>query len=117
MRPFLSFLPLTALLLGSLSLSSCGGGENGTSTPTSTLGTESNASKVGGIADSTGVGSTMGAPANGTGNTSPNGADTGNSMNGGGTGSTGTSNTGATMGSSPAGSAGTGAGGTTNGPN
>jgi hypothetical protein len=117
MRPSLSFLPLAALLLGSLSLSSCGGRENGTSTstPTSTLGTESNASKVGG------TDAPMGAPADGTGSASTNGMDTGNSMNGGGSGSSGTSNTGATMGNSPAASAGTptsggpGASGTTNG--
>ncbi|WP_140465988.1 hypothetical protein [Hymenobacter nivis] len=107
MRPSHFFLPLAALLLGGLSLSSCGGSENSTSTPTSTLGVESNAGKVGGLADST-AGGAMGVPTGGTGNASMDGTDTGNSMNGGGTGSSGTSNTGATMGNSPAGTSTTG---------
>lgn len=103
---------LAALVLGGLFLGSCGGSGTSTSTPSSTLGTDSAATKVGGMADTTGAGGPMSAPAGGTGGTT---------MNGGGTGSSGTSNTGSTMGGTT-GSAGSptsgstgGASGTTNG--
>ena len=95
---------LAALALGGLLLGSCGGNGASTSTPSSTLGTDSAATKVGGMPDSLNTG----APAGGT------------TMNGGGSGSSGTSNTGSTMGGNPAGTAGTptvggtGASGTTN---
>jgi len=88
---------LAALALGGLLLGSCGGNGASTSTPSSTLGTDSAATKVGGMADTTGTGGTMSTPA-----------------------STGTSTTGGTM-SSPASTTGTpttggtGASGTTNG--
>jgi hypothetical protein len=61
-----SLLFLAALLVGGLVLSSCGGSENGTSTSTSALDTESGVSKTSGMADSTG------APTSGTGIASPN---------------------------------------------
>ena len=56
---------LAALLAGSLLLGACNGtGNAGTSTPTSTLGTESAAEKVGGVAaDTSATTTTMGAPA------------------------------------------------------
>ena len=96
-----------ALALGGLLLGSCGGNGASTSTPSSTLGTDSAATKVGGMPDSLNSGSPTGTPAGGSGamnNTAP------------GTSGTGTSATG----SSPAGTAGTptvggtGASGTTN---
>ena len=98
---------LVALVLGGLLLGSCGGNGASTSTPSSTLGTDSAATKVGGMPDSLNSGSPTGAPASGSG-----------AMNGTapGTSATGTSATG----SSPAGTAGTptvggtGASGTTN---
>ena len=93
---------LAALLLGGLCLSACGGnGNTATSTPTSTLGTDSAATKVGGMADTTGAGGTMSAPTGGTGGTS---------MSGNGTTGTGSNNTAGT----PT-TGGTGASGTTNG--
>jgi hypothetical protein len=106
----LSGRALAALIAGGLFFGSCGGNGASTSTPSSTLGTDSAATKVGGMPDSTGASGTMGAPAGGTGggnSTDPN------------TSATGTSATGSAT-SSPAGTAGTptmggtGASGTTN---
>lgn len=91
-------------MLGGLLLGSCGGNGASTSTPSSTLGTDSAATKVGGMPDSLNSGGPMSPPAGGSG-----------AMN-----STGTSTTGGTM-SSPASTTGTpttggtGASGTTNG--
>lgn len=96
-----------ALVLGGLLLGSCGGNGASTSTPSSTLGTDSAATKVGGMPDSLDTGSPLAAPASGS--------ETMNSA------APGTSGTGASSpGSSPAGTAGTptvggtGASGTTN---
>jgi hypothetical protein len=103
---------LAALVIGGLFLGSCGGNGASTSTPSSTLGTDSAATKVGGIPDSTGAGGSMGAPAGGTGGATSNSTDPNTSA-------TGTSATGSAT-SSPAGTAGTptmggtGASGTTN---
>jgi len=96
-----------ALVLGSLLLGSCGGNGASTSTPSSTLGTDSAATKVGGMPDSLNSGSSTGAPASGSG-----------AMNGTAPGTSGTGTS--APGSSPAGTAGTptvggtGASGTTN---
>ncbi|RZK51770.1 MAG: hypothetical protein EOO59_14555 [Hymenobacter sp.] len=75
---------LAALLLGGLLLGACGGsGNTSTSTPTSTLGTDSAATKVGGMpTDTAGTANNMGgvmpAPKGGTGpsgNTNGTGAN------------------------------------------
>ena len=97
MRHFNPFFTLAALLLSGTLLSSCGGGsDTKTSTPSSTLGTDSAATQVGGMPDSTG--------------------GRGTTLSGSGPGSTGTSGAGTTMGGAghPA-AGGTGASGTTNG--
>lgn len=99
----LSGRTLAALVAGGLFLGSCGGNGASTSTPSSTLGTDSAATKAGGMPDSTGAAG--GATINSTG---PN------------TSATGTSSTGNATSNSPAGTAGTptmggtGASGTTN---
>jgi len=106
----LSGRALAALVAGGLFFGSCGGNGASTNTPSSTLGTDSAATKVGGMPDSTGA---MGAPAGGTNGATMNSTDPNTSA-------TGTSATGSTMSNSPAGTAGTptmggtGASGTTN---
>lgn len=84
MRQLLSYQNFLALLLGGLLLGACGG-NNGTttSTPTSTLGTDSAATKVGGTpttdaaADTAATNTTMGVPAGRTGTTPANTMGTG----------------------------------------
>lgn len=97
MRHFFSGRAAAALALGGLFLGSCGGGTS-TSTPSSTLGTDSAAGKVGGMADSA---ATSGSTLNGS---SPGTSTTGGTMSGSPASTTGTPTTG-----------GTGASGTTNG--
>jgi hypothetical protein len=109
----LSGRALAALIAGGLFFGSCGGNGASTSTPSSTLGTDSAATKVGGMPDSTGASGTMGAPAGGSGSATVNSTDPNTSA-------TGTSSTGNATSNSPAGTAGTptmggtGASGTTN---
>ncbi|GAA4494261.1 hypothetical protein GCM10023172_04070 [Hymenobacter ginsengisoli] len=94
---------LSALLLGGLLLGACSGGSSDThtNTPSSTLGTDSAATKVGGMPDSTGTSGTMSAPASGAMNgtsTSPTGGTPGSASGTagnptvGGTGASGTTN-------------------------
>ncbi|GAB3637187.1 hypothetical protein GCM10027422_27770 [Hymenobacter arcticus] len=72
---------VAALLLGGLLLGACGGNSNtSTSTPTSTLGTDSAATKVGGMPTDTAntTGGVMPAPKGGTG---PSGTTNGTGAN------------------------------------
>lgn len=96
---------LPALLLGGLLLGACSGGgsDTPTNTPSSTLGTDSSATKVGGLPDSLNTGSSMSAPASGamngsSTNTAPTGSSPGSASGTagnptvGGTGASGTTN-------------------------
>jgi hypothetical protein len=99
---------LAALALGGLLLGSCGGNGASTNTPSSTLGTDSAATKVGGMPDSLNTGTPAGGSGGAMNSTAP------------GTSATGTSATGSATSNSPAGTAGTptmggtGASGSTN---
>ncbi len=84
---------LAALLAGSLFLGACGNGNVSTNTPTSTLGTDSAAAKVGGTVDSVGA-ANVGTSGNGAGTSGVGGATTGGAgaPATGGTGPSGTTN-------------------------
>ncbi|MGI4760830.1 MAG: hypothetical protein ACRYF0_08995 [Janthinobacterium lividum] len=87
---------LAALVLGGLFLGSCGGNGTSTNTPSSTLGTDSAATKVGGMPDSAGTGAmnstAPGTSATGTSPTGSSPAGTAGTPTVGGTGASGTTN-------------------------
>ncbi|MGI4821536.1 MAG: hypothetical protein ACRYFV_10040 [Janthinobacterium lividum] len=58
MQQFKTYLALAALLFGSVLLEACGNGDVHTSTPSSTLGSDSSATKVGGTVNGPTTGST-----------------------------------------------------------
>jgi hypothetical protein len=83
---------VVALALGGLLLGSCGGNGASTSTPSSTLGTDSAATKVGGMADTTGTGTPASTGTSSTEGTMSSPASTTGTPTTGGTGASGTTN-------------------------